>query len=566
MTSETRTCQSCKQPFTIEPADFAFYEKMQVPPPTWCPKCRMLRRMGWTGYRILYKRKCDFTGEDVITFYHPSAPYKIYRQDIWWSDKWDPKSYGREYDFSRSFFEQFDELLKSVPLPSLHTDYTTLIDSPYCNGVGDLKNCYLCFQTGGKKSGTENCAYTHMLDDSRDSVDLSFSSSCELCYEVVRCVKCYRTLYSLNCEDCQNVYFSRDCVGCSNCVGCINLRNKNYHIFNKPYAKEEFEKKFKEFDFGSDAYVNEIQKKTAAFFLSQPRKAFQGRKNVNVRGEYILHSKNIQDSYIINGGEDIRYSQVLSPCTNSYDFTLFGINTDWVYESAWVGLNVNTVKFSFWNYYAHHLDYCFGCHGSENLFGCVGIRKGSYCILNKPYAKEEYIDLVERIKKQMSDMPYIDSRGRKYSYGEFFPPDISPWTFNESMASLGFMPLTKEEVERQGFNWREDDLRQYRDATMPTPDHIKDVPDDFTKEILRCETCPKNYQIIPMELEFYRRMRIPIPRHCPLCRERARIKQLNPIAVYDRICTKCGVSMKTSYAPERPEIVYCEQCYNAEVV
>ena len=90
---ETKTCQNCKKDFVIEPDDFGFYEQMKVPPPVWCPQCRLLRRMNWYGYRILYKRKCDFTGENIITFYHPDVKGKIYKQDIWWSDQWDPKSY-----------------------------------------------------------------------------------------------------------------------------------------------------------------------------------------------------------------------------------------------------------------------------------------------------------------------------------------------------------------------------------------------------------------------------------------------------------------------------------------
>ncbi|MFZ1019649.1 MAG: hypothetical protein WAN61_01490 [Minisyncoccia bacterium] len=28
---------------------------------------------------------------------------------------------------------------------------------------------------------------------------------------------------------------------------------------------------------------------------------------------------------------------------------------------------------------------------------------------------------------------------------------------------------------------------------------------------------------------------------------------------------KCAVEFETSYAPERPEIVYCEKCYQQEV-
>jgi len=39
----------------------------------------------------------------------------------------------------------------------------------------------------------------------------------------------------------------------------------------------------------------------------------------------------------------------------------------------------------------------------------------------------------------------------------------------------------------------------------------------------------------------------------------------NPRKLYIRNCDKCGKEMKTTYAPERPEIVYCENCYNKEV-
>ncbi|MFA6585673.1 MAG: cytochrome C551 [Candidatus Paceibacterota bacterium] len=45
MKSEIKTCQNCKKDFTIEPEDFNFYEKINVPPPTFCPECRMVRRL-----------------------------------------------------------------------------------------------------------------------------------------------------------------------------------------------------------------------------------------------------------------------------------------------------------------------------------------------------------------------------------------------------------------------------------------------------------------------------------------------------------------------------------------
>ena len=36
---------------------------------------------------------------------------------------------------------------------------------------------------------------------------------------------------------------------------------------------------------------------------------------------------------------------------------------------------------------------------------------------------------------------------------------------------------------------------------------------------------------------------------------------------WDRKCMKqgCKNEFETSYAPERPEIIYCESCYNSEV-
>jgi hypothetical protein len=52
---EKKECQNCNQSFLIEPDDFSFYEKIKVPAPTWCPECRMIRRMTWRNERSLFK-------------------------------------------------------------------------------------------------------------------------------------------------------------------------------------------------------------------------------------------------------------------------------------------------------------------------------------------------------------------------------------------------------------------------------------------------------------------------------------------------------------------------------
>jgi hypothetical protein len=562
MQTETKICQNCEKEFTIEPDDFGFYEQMKVPPPVWCPQCRLLRRMAWYGYRILYKRKCDFTGENIITIYHPDLPYKVYKQDVWWSDKWDPKSYGRDYDFSKTFFEQFKELMDKVPKASLHTEYTTMINSEYCDAASFIKNGYLCF----RHIMGEDSAYTNGALNTKDSLDLTYSADPELCYEIVDVRKCFQSFFSQDCENCQNVYFSRDLVNCSDCFGCTSLRNKSYCIFNEQLTREEYVKRFKELDFGSLKNIEKFKKQAYDISLQYPRRATHGRNNTNVSGEYIYNSKNAHDVYFVSESENIRYCQLFlkGGVHNSYDFTAFGSSSEWIYEATWSGYNASNVKFSIWGYRNHDTEYTFGCHGCEYLFGCVGLNKASYCIFNKQYTKEEYFPLVEKIKKQMDQIPFIDKRGLEHKYGGQIPIDISPWTYNES-AAYEFFPISKEEAIAKGFTWRDADSREYLDATIDLPDNIKDVTDGILKAILKCTECGKNYQIINKELAFLRRFNLPIPNHCPLCRDRARIKQLNPMESYNRKCGKCSVEIVTSYAPDRPETVYCEDCYKQEV-
>lgn len=562
-TTESRSCQACKAQFVIEPDDFGFYEQMKVPPPVWCPQCRLVRRLAWQGYYTLYKRKCDFTGDLLITTHHPDAKIKMYRQDVWWSDKWDPKSYGRDYDFSRPFFEQFAELMNDVPYPALYTEDSTMINSNYCNAASGCKNCYLVFRC----TTAEDSAYLKVINNAKNSFDCLDAGMPELCYGSSQINKCHQVFFSQDCEESSNLLFCQDMVGCMNCVGSINLRNKNYCWFNKQLTKEEYESKLKALQTGSRSALADFKKKVDAFVLTQPRRQFHGRNNVDARGDYLYNCKNVKDCYMLRNAENMRYCHLLKqgPARNSYDYTIFGDNSEWIYESGWVGLNASNTKFSVWNYYSHDVEYCFGAMTSGNLFGCKGIKKGEYCILNKQYTKEEYLELLPKIKKQMDEMPYVDKVGREYKYGSMMPPELSPWAYNESHAQ-DYFPKTKEEALAAGFNWRDESNRDYKDATMTVPDSIKDVSTDILKAILKCEGCGKNYQIIPMELQFLQRFNLPIPMECPACRDRKRFMQLNSMVIYDRSCARCNKQMQTSYAPERPEIVYCEYCYQQEVV
>src|ERR1700733_15252523 len=99
MKAEIKSCQNCKKSFPIEPEEFAFYEKMKVPPPTFCSECRMIRRFLFRNEHFLFKNKDAISGNEIFAGFPSHSPYKIYTHAYWWSDAWDPMEYEKDYDF-----------------------------------------------------------------------------------------------------------------------------------------------------------------------------------------------------------------------------------------------------------------------------------------------------------------------------------------------------------------------------------------------------------------------------------------------------------------------------------
>src|SRR3989344_8201029 len=69
ITNEKKICQNCRGEFIIEPEDFSFYEKIGVPAPTFCPECRLVRRLAFRNERTLYRRACDLCKKEKVMMY-----------------------------------------------------------------------------------------------------------------------------------------------------------------------------------------------------------------------------------------------------------------------------------------------------------------------------------------------------------------------------------------------------------------------------------------------------------------------------------------------------------------
>lgn len=587
-----KICQTCNKEFEIEKEELVFYEKIQVPIPRFCPDCRLRERMVFRNERTLYKRKTDVPGrdEEIISIFSPDSDQIAYDAKTWWGDSWEGTNYAESIDWDKPFFEQLKNLWRKVPDMALAN--INGVNSDYCSITEGNKNCYLV--VGGDFN--ENVMYSSFTFNTKDSIDLHWVSKSDLCYETLDSISCSRLLYSRQCDSCIDSAFLFNCKNCSNCFGCVNLRNAQHCFFNEQLDKKTYEEKIKNFDLSSYETVQKIKKQFEENILKHPHKFARIIKSVNSTGDNLEGTNNCKNSFDVFGGAKnckniwLAYSNV----QDCYDCDHFGKNSENSYQNSTIYPGSN-VFFSRFILESHDVCYSYNCHNCSNVFGCVGLRNKHYCIFNKQYDKEEYFNLIEKIKEHMNAMPYQDKTDRQYFFGDFFPSDLSPFAYNETVAQEIF-PLTKEEAEKLGYKWKEKMSKDYKSdmRSSELPDSLKNTEKDITQKVISCahegnctHQCTKAYKITQTELDFYNKLSIPIPRLCYNCRYCERITKRNPIKLWKRKCECAGNSsqnkiykntrehahkdnpcvkeFETPYSPDRPEIVYCETCYQKEV-
>ncbi len=601
--SETKTCQSCKSSFQIDAEDFDFYQKIDVPPPTFCPTCRFMRRVSFRNERNFYKRKCNLCNTDIISMYSHDVPFPVYCRDCWYSDKWDPQDYSADYSSDQNFFVQYKDLMNKVPRPALIA--TNNVNSNYVNYSINLKDCY--FLVGS--SDNENCAHAYRTFNTKDSVDCFGAVDCEHVYDGVQVSKCANVFFSRDTENSMDSFFILNCRNVSNCIGSTNIQNKKYVILNNEYSKEEYEKRKKDYLLDTWDGIQKLKKEAELLSLNFPRRFAHIVLSKDSTGNDLIETKNCKHCFVMRESENLKYGAFGGNIKESYDVN-FADNSELVYDSTNIEQNYME-KFSITSWFSKYITYCELCLSCSNCFGCISLKKKEYCILNKQYTKEEYEKLSKIIMNDMQSKPYADALGRKYSYGEFFPSEISPFAYNESIAREYF-PMSRDDAKKGGHTWREENKMEYA-VTMSydkIPNKINEVTDNICKEIIGCEHdkkcndgCTGAFRITPQELQFHRAMALPIPHLCPNCRHQSRLKQRNPLKLWHRSCQcggnastndeltidstttinkiqqntyknttthahgdgPCPNEFQTSYSPERKEIIYCEECYQREI-
>ncbi len=537
-----RNCLQCREQFEITDQDHDFYQKisptiladtLSVSPPTHCASCREKRRLATRNDYSLNNRACSLCHKSIIAIYPTATEFPVYCKECWWSDQWDACDFEISYDFSQTFFNQFTKLRSSVPRLALINRNAE--NSDYINYASNNKNCYLIFNA----DGNQDCYYSDSIDDCRNCLDMYWSGSCELSYELIASLTSYNSQFCLYSNALSDCYFCNYCDDCHDCFGCFGLSHKQYYIFNQAYSAEEYPKTVAALLLQKSSYqgLQSLKQKVNNFFATLPHRYATISISEDCTGDFLDTCKNCYNCYHVNNAQDCKYISDGGRLKDSYDGNYCGYqNSELLYEvqDCWFGYRM-LFSTTCWNCYElYYSDHCFY---SNNCFGCIGLRRKQYCIFNQQYSKEEYEELVPKIIAHMKNTQ---------EWSEFFPTAISLFPsakLNQPSDHQAGMAIKTE---------------------SNIPDSIPNIQDDIVQYPLACNTCYRSYLILKQELAFYRAQNIPLPRHCFICRQKNRTSSLLPRKLYSRRCDKCQIALSSPYAPDRPEIIFCTQCYQTE--
>ena len=550
-TEINKICVDCKAEFKIDSGDLILYEKVELKIPEQCFFCRMKQYCAFWPFGKFRKTTSALSGENFITVLPVDSRYPIYKSHEWWSDAWDPMDYGQDYNSSRSFFEQLKELQEKVPHP--HQTGKNNVNCDWCDDCWDSKNCYL----SRSFVKCENMSYGYRIIEAKDSFDLVYSFNMQNSYVCVGCHDSFNLNFSENCKDCIDSYFLFDCRNCQNCFMCWNLRNKQYCIRNKQCTKEEYEEELKKINLAS--YKNlEILKKE---FENNEKNDAVHRENFNLKtsasvGNYMTNCDKCVNVFAYEDSQNCR-NQLRGfgnkDCIDQLGIFGFGENSG----NNSCAFNSYAVKHSNWSS-GRYSEYLLICDEVEYCFGCVGLRKKKYCILNRQYTKGAYEELKEKI---ISDMKHREE------YGKFLPYNMAFGGYNLSISLVYFPEVKKEEVINKGGYWSEDDLSSSDGIpASELPDSILETEKNITTQALICPETKYRFNISESEYEFHKRKKFALPRiHFDL----RMLKSARKTAVlrsYPYECFYCKRGVNAYYPPEWGyQKIACEDCYKSRI-
>ncbi len=556
-----RTCTEkgiskyCEGSFDVTAEDIEFYKMLRVPPPACCPTCRRQKRLAFANYSNIYRRACNVPDhtDTMISLTAPVMPWVTYDYDTYYSDAWDPRSFGREYDPRMPFLDAYRDFLATVPQPGVRRG-PGCVNSDFAFYGRGMKDCYYVFGSWT----SEDVMYSASIFTSRHVVDSYYTRNGDQLYNNTTTSDCYKCAYASFSSECVECDFIYDCRNCQNCFGCVNLRSKNYCWFNEQLTKEEYKKRRAEVDLGSRSVLREWKEKFETFIKENPVRATRIYQSQNVSGNDIKESKNCTFVFQVERSENVRYGQFFLDVKDSMDVAYSGF-AERLYYTQNVGMNSSNVKFSFACKETRDSEFLMTCDNCTNCFGCIGLKNVSYAIGNVVYEPEEYFQRVDAIKTAML------ARGE---YGEFFPLSFAPYAYNSSFAHIIYPMEESEAISRRLF-WQPEIEVAPAAAGVPAaalPENSSDATDELCTLAVLGEKSGKPFRLIPREIAFYKQHHIVFPSDTPYQRIIDRFKIMSNFRIHKDACFKCGTEIWSAYKTSDGYKPYCESCYLSEII
>lgn len=287
------------------------------------------------------------------------------------------------------------------------TEYQRLINSQPYIPTHNL-NCQSC-ELGDYNYHSKNLAYAFdnvSCEDSCYIYDSYMAVNCfdgdyciesQSCYESVDVFKCFNGWYLEYSARLRDSYYCYNCNDSHDLFGCVHLNHKSFCIFNKQYSKEEYFEKIKEL---KNKPAKEILAKLEELKTKYP--VTQTNITHTENCDYCNHvhySKNLYLCFDVVGSEDCGYLFDCDHCRNSWDLTNCH-ECELCYECT-DSAHLYNCQFVDYSDYCRDSAYLYNCHNLKNCFGCVGLSHKEYCILNRQYTKEGYLEKLEEIKKNL---------------------------------------------------------------------------------------------------------------------------------------------------------------------
>lgn len=498
-----RVCVRSGEPFSISPREQELCRRDDIPLPTLAPHERLREILNFRASPRLHYGTCAVSQRKIVTVVPPDSPYRIYDAEL--GDVLNAEQYGRDYDFREPFFWQFINLGREVPYPARIVLRGSNENCEFNHGIHQSKDCYLCFRT---ISGVDSL-YSRYIRIGTNIVDSMWCVESEICYACTNIVRCYQIFFSHHCQGCSESAFLYDCVGCKNCFCCVGLRGREYCFENEQLTETEYRTRIATIDLASRAVCRAMESRLNGMLGSSARTLFL-ESCEDSTGNHLVNTCRAESCYLSHNAEDIEHCIGVERIKSSLFQVGMGVQSELLYNNEAVGNQAYHVAFCVQCFGSiQDLEYCWNCSsGCSYCFGCVGLRRASYCILNKQYSKTEYFETVARIKAQMR------VRGE---YGSFFPSVVAPCPFNFTEAN-DFLPLEREVALARGYRWADDDDVAATAGGEVMPDHLDDLPEDALSRRYRCQETTKLYTLQKQEHAFHLRYRIALPDTAPLAR------------------------------------------------